>query len=698
MGNMSGSYGSHYTIWINIKINSQDVSGNSSNVTAELYLSFDGSSYYSYTNNTTRGNMVLIWDGQEKVNESYSISQISFTSGQKKDILLASWTGNIPHDSKGERLITVSGSWDTQTSRIGSGVATVADFGLTYIKRAPSFTTKPYLTSRGLESLTFSYGAVDMASSIYYSLDNKTWNPIYAQTTTITGLKPNTNYTIYVQARNQQNHSFYNTTSFNATTLDIARITSAPNNIQIGQNPTINFTNPSGSKITLWAVGKYNNTSIVISDYINVTGKSSYTLNLNTDTIYKNFTTTNNITIVYALTTVKDEYLSSSTKSGTIVNSNPIFTDFNYSESDSKLAALTGGTPNIIKGYSDIYVTVPASKKAQGKNYASILNYKAVIGSSDSSTFNYSSTENVSSKVFNNITTNVIDVYATDSRGNSTKVSKTANIKNYFNIKIASLNSNRENGIGEKVIIDFRIEFWNGNFGAVQNSIKSLTYKYKKTDSSTYINGTTTLSYTVSGNIVTGSVKLDETFELNETYDIQLIVNDELTNDNENNTISSGNPAIAIYKNKVAIGQAYDTSKGGALQINGDAFINGSMIPIPFVMWTNPNPNVAFEKQVINLNTDDYDMYEIFYRISLTSYDVLSVKGIAGQGVWLCVSYGYENKAASRGIHRVQGNKKSFYGEVAYWGSSAIRNDICIPLYIVGYKTGLNLNLNLTIT
>lgn len=115
----------------------------------------------------------------------------------------------------------------------------------------------------------------------------------------------------------------------------------------------------------------------------------------------------------------------------------------------------------------------------------------------------------------------------------------------------------------------------------------------------------------------------------------------------------------------------------------------------PFVMWTNPNPNENFEKQHINLSTDDYDMYEVFYRETTTSGVVLSVKGIAGQSVLLSSPYGYENKVATRGFYRVQGKKKEFNIEVAYFGGNkTANNSYLIPLYIIGYKIGLNLSIS----
>ena len=116
MGNMSGSYGDHYTLWQSITVNSQNITNNTTEVTVRMYLSFDGSSYYSYTRNATSGEMTV--NGHTF---GYSIDSLIFSSGQAKDILLAEWHGDIGHGNDGRKTLSVSGNWDTNTSRIGSG-------------------------------------------------------------------------------------------------------------------------------------------------------------------------------------------------------------------------------------------------------------------------------------------------------------------------------------------------------------------------------------------------------------------------------------------------------------------------------------------------------------------------------------------------------------------------------------------------
>ena len=99
MGNMSGSYGEHYTLWQSITVNSQNIAENYSNVTVKMYLTFDGSSYYAFTNSETYGTMSI--DGYPAM--TYGISNLAFSSGQAKTITLATWNGNIGHSADGTK-------------------------------------------------------------------------------------------------------------------------------------------------------------------------------------------------------------------------------------------------------------------------------------------------------------------------------------------------------------------------------------------------------------------------------------------------------------------------------------------------------------------------------------------------------------------------------------------------------------------
>lgn len=575
MGNMSGSYGSHYTLWLDVKTNSQNIAENYSNVTVNLYLQFDGSSYYAYTNNATSGNIVV--DG---LNNGYSISSINFSSGVKKDLLLASWTGNVGHNSDGTKSLTVSGSWNTNTSRIGSGSVSTT-INLTKINRYAKF-TEFYISGKTVNSISYAWNTDAACDANQYSLNGGAWQNGNWPYFTINGLSPNTKYSLKIRSKRTDSQLWTESSTIDVTTYAIAKMTAAPD-VDLGHSMYITFNNPSGTTIKYFLEALYWDNSehkITVRDVTDVTGKNNATITLTTNElnkIYNLIPHLNQCILRYGIRTfcngkTYDHFID---KTGYVVNSNPIFNNFTYEDTDEYIVWLTGNNQTILKGYSNIKATISSANKAIAQNGATMKTYKLDIGS-ESAEDSYSSNSDVSLQTYN-VLSNVIQVRATDSRGNTTKVEKiVANYKEYFPINIISMSATRENNVGETVILNFKAKFWNQSFGSVANTIKSCIYKYKKSSESAYKDGTTTLTYTINGNELIGTLVIEgdtvnKGFNISETYNIQLYIKDELSDKTFTITLGSGNPAIAIYKNRVAIGQKYDESRNDAIQVNGKA-------------------------------------------------------------------------------------------------------------------------------
>lgn len=113
------------------------------------------------------------------------------------------------------------------------------------------------------------------------------------------------------------------------------------------------------------------------------------------------------------------------------------------------------------------------------------------------------------------------------------------------------------------------------------------------------------------------------------------------------------------------------------------------------ILWTNPNPTKAFEPQNITLSSDDYDVLEIFYADFTGSNRMMSTKlkkGYASnlQSVFQHNDSGY---IGCRTINYGNDTTINFTANVTVVESQAFSrraaNDWNIPIYIVGYKTGL---------
>lgn len=154
---------------------------------------------------------------------------------------------------------------------------------------------------------------------------------------------------------------------------------------------------------------------------------------------------------------------------------------------------------------------------------------------------------------------------------------------------------------------------------------------------------------------------------------------------NENQSVADINKVKADDMNEIKTvvnNNATETSKNTTDIAN----ITGT------ILWTNPNPTSAFASQTITLSSDDYDMLEIF------TSNAGSFKILKGQNTTLFLANGYgadHMTTAFRNFNYSSDTSYSISNEqhyvIATGGSITYSNnnsDI-IPLYIIGYKTGL---------
>ena len=363
-----------------------------------------------------------------------------------------------------------------------------------------------------------------------------------------------------------------------------ANITNAPSSFTDEGNPSFTYSNPANASMKCW-----------LDPLLTGTHYAERTITGTGGTYTWNLTETERNQLRQALTNATNSrgtcriglnsYIGSSTfksvadRTLIIVNANPIFNSVNVYDSNTTTKALTGNNKTIIKGYSNVKsVFNPAN--VEPKKYATLKTYMA-----DTLSSSYSSTQEVS--ILNKgYTKSSIKTQVIDSRGNSSSITidftkNNYNFINYQDIVKNSISVNRsDGGVGKFVTLKFNGTYWNGNFGAVNNELE-VSYKYKKTTSSQYVTGTTTIIPTINNNefsfdgLVAGDT-LDNGFDINSTYDIIVTVSDKLSTIDFQAVIGAGSPAIAIYGNKVALGDKYDTSLGG-IQLWGDIYINGQL-------------------------------------------------------------------------------------------------------------------------
>ena len=315
-------------------------------------------------------------------------------------------------------------------------------------------------------------------------------------------------------------------------------------------------------------------------DY-NTSGEVFTLSNTTIQDLYSRIGTSNSISLGFAVET----YSGSTTISrgneviitGRLLNANPIFSDFEFEDTNARTLALTGDSTKCIIGYSNIKAIISTINKAEAQKGATMSKYRFVVGNT-SSDIAYSSDSEVSS-IITKVESGTFNVYAIDSRNNSTLVTKLATSEiTYTPLYVDKQNckiERNDNRVGANAILTLNGSVWNGSFGDVTNSITSVTYKFKKTNSSQWITGTTTITPTISDNSFTftgqiASDNLDTTWDLDSSYNIQVTINDELSNGTVEFVLNSAIPTISIDRNGVGIMCAYDSSIGGSLQVNGE--------------------------------------------------------------------------------------------------------------------------------
>jgi hypothetical protein len=437
------------------------------------------------------------------------------------------------------------------------------------------------LTAASMTSLNVSWSASATCDQVQYRIGSGSW--VTAQTGdrtsgsfSITGLNPGTQYSIKIRVRRKDSQLYTESSAKNATTVDIARLVSVPDNINIDQPFTVTFNRNGATTVEL---GIYDTSgTTAFAPYRTVAG-TSYQFNL-TETeknaLFNNMSTVNSKQFRIYIATNSNTYRDHTTKTFVVTNANPIFNNFEYEDINPITLALTGDSQTIIKGYSTLRAIISTSNKAVAQKGATMDKYRLVVGSKQIDV-DYSDSSDVNLEL-ENIDNNVFTVYAIDSRNNSTaKQISPEEYIDYFRPIIARANAERIGGIGDETTLKFDGTFYNVDFGSSSNSL-TITYKYKKTSlpdlEENWVDGTTTITPSITDNnfsfenIIAGD-KGALGFDSNYSYDIKIIATDELSSASYDLILGTGKPNLAIHRDGVAVNAPYNEELGGPFQIDG---------------------------------------------------------------------------------------------------------------------------------
>ena len=510
-----------------------------------------------------------------KARTAWSTSQFPAAKGS------TSGTITVAHDSNGSKSISVGFSTAIYTSTVTEHGGTMV---LSNIDRAaPSVSVN--VSSITANSIKITVSSSATANKWWYSLNGgSSWVAFNSSSgaskeTTVTGLSPNTSYTVQACARKSYNgvdgysgkttvktlggsvlSSVSTLTADNAT----AKITLSATVYDTSYKHKLVLKDGSTTVLTLTGLSLSNGSNTIT---LTAAQRSSILADM---AAKKSFTGT------FKLSTFSDssQIGSTSTKTATVqttaANSAPTFSGFTYKDTNTTAAGVTGNNQILIQSVSTLQVIASA---ATAKNGATISSYSVSAGGSTASSTTV--TLNVG-KIYTSGTVPII-VTAIDSRGYTSSATVNITVIAYKSIDITTAIMRRVNEIEDVTQVTLEGDITPVKVNNVnKNTLRKLYYQYKRTDASAYSSLTDITSFATfndSGFTFTS----DEWLSLDANYSwyVRFYVYDNLTGDTATITVLQGTPLISFRRKKVGINKREPTQ---ALDVDGNIAANGVIV------------------------------------------------------------------------------------------------------------------------
>lgn len=510
-----------------------------------------------------------------KARTAWSTSQFPAAKGS------TSGTITVAHDSNGSKSISVGFSTAIYTSTVTEHGGTMA---LSNIDRAaPSVSVN--VSSITANSIKITVSSSATANKWWYSLNGgSSWVAFNSSSgaskeTTVTGLSPNTSYTVQACARKSYNgvdgysgkttvktlggsvlSSVSTLTADNAT----AKITLSATIYDTSYKHKLVLKDGSTTVLTLTGLSLSNGSNTIT---LTAAQRSSILADM---AAKKSFTCTFELSTFSGSSQIGSTSTKTATVQTTAANSAPTFSGFTYKDTNTTAAGVTGNNQILIQSVSTLQVIASA---ATAKNGATISSYSVSAGGSTASSTTV--TLNVG-KIYTSGTVPII-VTAIDSRGYTSSATVNITVIAYKSIDITTAIMRRVNEIEDVTQVTLEGDITPVKVNNVnKNTLRKLYYQYKRTDASAYSSLTDITSFATfndSGFTFTS----DEWLSLDANYSwyVRFYVYDNLTGDTATITVSQGTPLISFRRKKVGINKREPTQ---ALDVDGNIAANGVIV------------------------------------------------------------------------------------------------------------------------
>ena len=510
-----------------------------------------------------------------KARTAWSTSQFPAAKGS------TSGTITVAHDSNGSKSISVGFSTAIYTSTVTEHGGTMV---LSNIDRAaPSVSVN--VSSITANSIKITVSSSATANKWWYSLNGgSSWVAFNSSSgaskeTTVTGLSPNTSYTVQACARKSYNgvdgysgkttvktlggsvlSSVSTLTADNAT----AKITLSATVYDTSYKHKLVLKDGSTTVLTLTGLSLSNGSNTIT---LTAAQRSSILADM---AAKKSFTGTFKLSTFSGSSQIGSTSTKTATVQTTAANSAPTFSGFTYKDTNTTAAGVTGNNQILIQSVSTLQVIASA---ATAKNGATISSYSVSAGGSTASSTTV--TLNVG-KIYTSGTVPII-VTAIDSRGYTSSATVNITVIAYKSIDITTAIMRRVNEIEDVTQVTLEGDITPVKVNNVNKiTLRKLYYQYKRTDASAYSSLTDITSFATfndSGFTFTS----DEWLSLDANYSwyVRFYVYDNLTGDTATITVSQGTPLISFRRKKVGINKREPTQ---ALDVDGNIAANGVIV------------------------------------------------------------------------------------------------------------------------
>ena len=339
-------------------------------------------------------------------------------------------------------------------------------------------------------------------------------------------------------------------------------ITTAPN-FSDEDNPTITFTNIMGfSDGRLYAcISLTGATDDVPYREINYNA-GSYTFQLTEaerNTLRNATPNNNNLNVIFYLRTDAggSSYYSTVTRTMTIVNGNPTFTNTEVETDEQVISVMGTSADTVIQNVSKVKTTIiPSAKKGSS--------IRSITVTHDGN--NYTKTASPYEFIIP-ITANSFDITVVDSRGNRATRTVTKTMINYYPVDILNFSFERYNPTSSNIIVNLEATYYQETFN---NTVNVSVVKWKLDD------GTETTIPSTEYSIDTTNHKLTITdYELTNVLNYRtkgtftISISDIFTNDTDKKDVLRGIPTFDYGEHDLKVnGDLYIADTDGENSVN----------------------------------------------------------------------------------------------------------------------------------